>query len=226
MFYVLALIGFVVVVYFLSKMNKGLIDRGIQKSQQQSSLPELAQALGLTHEVLSPAGGKDVFMETGERITGTYQGFPMEMVFAMKAKHGDQITVKYSYSIQKTVALTVQNPSGKTLEILPKYSQLVAKPTGVASFDESLSLAGNLEMPEAILESFGRLGWMNLRLKGNRLELDDNYYEGSSGMMNMSQLTSKHPVWGNTPTNPKMDLSSAKAVIDTMVEIARIVTTS
>lgn len=226
--YVLILIGFLVGGYFLTKFNQGVVDRGVANAKQTSQMPELANMLGLKHEDIgSKEKDKKTIMDMGERLTGEYEGIPLEIVMAMKAQHMDGKEVSlgyahgYTYKSQRTIIFKVSNPDGKKFHIMPKSSHIVAEPTGNRVFDECLALTGDRIVPDELLSYFGEMGWMNLKLEGDTLVFNDNFHDQFKGMAAMKLMTVSHPVWKTSGSHPSMDLNNIKDFIDKLVDFAK-----
>ncbi|MBP9717963.1 hypothetical protein KBD59_01580 [Candidatus Gracilibacteria bacterium] len=224
------IVVFLVVIYFVTKFNKGALTQNIAQAKAENPLPAFAAAMGLQYQDLSDgsAGDKKVFMDIGSRVYGTYKGFPVEMIFSTKAREADKTPISaqysYSYSIQKTVTFTVTNADGKHFEVLPKSEQIVSTPTGRSAFDAKLVVTGDNILPGTVLDYFGQLGWMNLTLKGNALTFHDSFLEQFTGVTAYSRIMSSvHPVWGTTIQKPAFDLEKGRAFFDKMVEVAQVV---
>lgn len=224
--YVIIFIGFLVVVYFVSKFNQNLIDKNVENATANSQLPALGQLLGLHHENF---GGQQTqnrtIMDMGESLSGEYQGVPIEIIMSSYAEHSKFSEVPlgyghaYSYSMKSTITITVKNADNKKFQILPKSSKAQIKPIGVSEFDQKLMFSGDNILNSDAFHYFGKLGWMDLQLKGNKLVFNDSYYEHLSSPMKM--LTATHPIWKITVKNTKMDINHTKEFIDKLIEFAQ-----
>ncbi len=226
--YVLIFIGFMVAVYLLKKFNQGVIDNGVATAKAASKMPELAQVLGLKYEDTSmQEKDKKTIMDTGERISGEYEGMALEIVMANNTQHMDGKDVPFGYTqgftskTQKTIKLTVSNPDKKKFHISPKSSHVVAAPTGNGSFDGKLMLTGDKIVSDALLGEFGDMGWMDLKLEGNTLLFNDSFYEQFTGLNAMKMMSTTHPIWRTSATNWSIDVHAVKAFIDKLVDFAK-----
>ena len=220
MSYVLTLIVFGVAIYFLKQFNQGQINRVSAQAKAENPFPKMAEALGLQFEETSTADKtKKTVMDVGSRVYGTYRGLPVDLIFATDTRYEGGRT--YSYRMQRTITFTVKN-SDKKFQIQPKSSNLVSQSTGSSKFDSKLSLTGNVSIPTSTLDYFGELGWMNLKLDGNRLVFHDNFmdqFQGITGGMKM--LTAVHPIWKTSVQNwASLDIPNVKKFMDSVVDLA------
>lgn len=223
--YVIIFIGFLAIVFFISRLNKKLIENSVNKAKQENKLPELAEVLGMKYEELSSKGNKDEIFSIGSRLYGQYKGIPIEIIMKGDAQEASRLKYPYmyafSYSSQKTITLTVDNKKNHKFHILPKDKDIVSIPSGHAKFDKTYSFIGDFIFPTDIIEYFCELGWMNLKLEGNKLIFNDTYYEQFSGMSgSLKMMNNTHPVWGTSLENYNIDIQRMKSFIDCLVEIA------
>lgn len=215
---------FLVVVYFVSKFNQKLVDRRVGQAKKENRMPELAAALGLSYEDLTPQEkGKKEIYNVGSRVYGNYQHVPLEMVMASRAVHSDGVAIAYSYTMERRITLTVKNPSEKSLEIRPKDNAVVAEPTICPPFNEKLTLTGTAKVPREFLDYCAGLGWMNLKLKGDRLTFIDDYYDQFQGVSGgLKMMNAVHPVWGTSVKDfNRFEISRIRDFIDHLVGLAK-----
>lgn len=216
--YVGALALFVAVVYLVNRFNKGVVQQNVAKADDY--MQKIADALGLQYEAKPPAQGKDVVMDMGGRVYGTYNGLPVEIVMANTTRVGPTGT-KFTSTMQRTLTLKVPNPKRKQFHILPKDGHVVAEETGSNAFNQKLSYVGDPIVPKETLDYFGKLGWMDLALKDDELLFHDTFYDQFRGLSAMQAMTAKHPVWGTTAQNPSVDVTSVRHFLDQMVGLAQ-----
>lgn len=195
-------------------------------SAQTASNPfeKLATELGLTYETFTPNKNKNVLYSSGLKMSGTYQGIPLEMIYAMSTQTESALSrFQASYTMQKTIALTVSNPKNISFHILPKsLGAQGGTPTGYEKFDNHFLCRGNAHIPQTFLEYCANLGWMNISLEGNTLLFNDTFYDemtGLSGSMNM--MSARHPIWKSTATQNTLDMESAKLFFDQICSLAQ-----
>ncbi len=224
--YVLALVAFIVVVFFVNKFNRKMIDQNVATSKASDKMPEIAQKLGLKYEDLSHhKDTKDNIMDVGSKIHGEYKGLPIEIVMHMRADQ-DKVNIGYKYAYtyksERFIKLKVENPDKKHFSIMMKNKNAVTKASGNKEFDEKLTMTGNAHLPNEFLDYCAGIGWMNLKLDGENLIFNDNYYDQfQSGLKGMQMLTAVHPIWKTSAKNPTIDVNSAIEFIDKLVELAK-----
>lgn len=194
MTYILIFIGFLVVVFFVQKFNRGHMNTAIQKAQAQNPLRDFASALGLQFEECNPGSNKNTMYSVGSRAWGEYKGIPIEILYASRADMRS-IGISYSYSMEKTITFTVQNTTKKSFDVLPP-----------------MTVVGDAIIPSDILQYFSSLGWMHLTLKDTKLTFHDTF---------SYDMNTIHPIWKSSVSNWIMDLDSGKKFLDTLVELAK-----
>lgn len=213
---ILAIFG--VAVYFLKRFNTGIIQQGTAKTDDY--MKSLADTLGLQYEAKPPAQGKDVVMDVGGRVYGTYNGLPIEIVMANTTRVGPTGT-RFTSTMQRTLTLKVPNPNRKQFHILPKDGHVVAEETASNAFNQKLSYVGDPVLSKETLDYFGKLGWMDLALKNDELLFHDSFYDQFQGLNAMQAMTARHPVWGTTAQNPTIDVTSVRQFLDTMLDLTK-----
>lgn len=222
--YIYILLGFVVFVFLFQKFQNKTMQQLSTQASASDPFRELATQLGLSYETFTPNNNKNVLYSSGSKMSGTYQGIAVEVVYAMSTQTESALS-RYaaSYTMQKTVAMQVANTKNLSFQIMPKsMGAQGGAPTGNGAFDATLLLFGNVPLPSSFLEYCASLGWMNISLKGNTLLFNDTFYDemkGMSGSMNM--MSAAHPVWKSTATNPTIDMASSKKLFDEMVTVAQ-----
>jgi hypothetical protein len=126
----------------------------------------------------------------------------------------------FAYKIQKTTAFEVANPQNKSFQILPKQDGVEGAKTGNADFDGKLFFSGDLILSNEFLAKCAEYGWMNLKLKGNKLIFNDDYMETQVGnkMTGIGSMQISHPILKYSMTNNQMDLNEYKNLIDLIVK--------
>lgn len=220
------LLGFGVFVFVLQKFQSKTLT---QVSTQITSNPfeKLATELGLTYETFTPNQNKNVLYSSGLKMSGTYQGIPLEMIYAMSTQTESALSrFQASYTMQKTVALTVSNSKNISFQIIPKsLGAQGGTPTGNEKFDNLFLCTGNSVLPQTFLEYCADLGWMNISLQGNTLLFNDTFYDemkGLSGSMNM--MSARHPIWKSSATQTDIDMASSKLFFDQICSLAKTLT--
>ncbi len=224
LFYVLATLGFILIVVVLKKFNDGMIDKNVQKAKEADFMPELAKKLGLKYQDLSHH--KDTtknIMDVGSKIFGEYKGVKIEIAMHMRADHENVplgYQSAYSYKSERWIKIDVKNPEKKKFAVMPKSKNAVIKPSGNQNFDEKLMLDGNLKIPSSFLSYFADIGWMNLKLSGETLTFNDNFYDQfQSGLKGMEMMSVVHPIWKTSATNWKPDLDNVQEFIDKLIKL-------
>lgn len=204
MTYIFIFIGFLVFVFFIQKFNKGQMATSVQKAQAQNPLRDFASALGLQFEELNPGSNKNTMYSVGSRAWGLYSGIPVEILYASRADMGS-LGTNYSYSMQKTITLTVKNPTKKSFDIVG------GKP-----------VVGDPIIPNDIAEYFTSLGWMHLTLKDEKLTFHDTFYDQFQGVGGgMQMMSAVHPIWKSSASSWGMDIPSGKKFLDTLVDLSK-----
>lgn len=216
--YVAAIAVFIVAVYFLKRFNQGVIQQNTGKADDY--MKKIADALGLQYEAKPAAQGKDVVMDMGGRVYGTYNGLPVEIAMSNTTRVGPTGT-RFTSTMQRTLTLKVPNPKGRKFHILPKDGHVVAEETASNAFNQKLSYVGDPVVPKETLDYFGKMGWMNLALKGDELLFHDTFYDQFQGLNAMQAMTAKHPVWGTTAGNPNVDVAAVRLFLDSIVAVAQ-----
>ena len=105
---------------------------------------------------------------------------------------------------------------------MPKSEGAVTKLTGNKDFDDKeLMMTGDIKIPNKYLSEFAKLEWMDLKLHGNTLILNDTYYEQfQDGLKAMKMMTAVHPVWGTSAKNPEMKVDQVVEFIDSLAKLA------
>ena len=224
-------IGLLVFSKKYNAMARGMIGQGIAGGAGASTgsnggaeLKRLAEALGLSFEEATPHKEAKVLMNLHARMYGDYKGVPVEMKWyahAQEENAGLTRSYSYSYVIVKTTTFAVKNAEGKSFEIVPKSETLVAKPTGVAAFDNKLMLAGDHIVPHSTLSYFAKLGWMDLMLKGQKLVFNDTFYDQFKGLSAMKMMTAVHPIYRSTAQNPTIHADSVREFFDAVVGLVQ-----
>lgn len=225
MIYAIIFIGFLVAVYFIGKMNKGMVSGVMQQARQDNPLPKLAEELGLQFEDQSGQNtdGKTI-QDMDYIVHGEYRGLPIEIKMMVHTKNENApigYMTAYSYTMDRRITFSIKNPSDQKFEIKPKTENLVSDPTGKAKFDEKLSLTGDKIVSDKFLDFSSELGWMNLKLAGQKLTLTDNFLDelGKGGFAAMELMKKRHPIWGNTPQDQNMDFAQIKKTLDQLVDL-------
>lgn len=225
MSFVIIFIVFLVAVYYISKMNKGMIGNMTQTARAENPFPKLASHLGLEFEDKSGAksDGKTI-QDMDYLVHGEYRGLPIQIKMAVHTQNENApigYMSAYSYKLESYITFQVKNSADKKFQIAPKNENLVSDPTGNAKFDEKLALTGDKIASEKFLDFCAELGWMNLELKGQKLKLNDNFMDGlnKGGFGAMEMLNKKHPIWHTTPQNQEMDLDHVKKCLDQLVDL-------
>jgi hypothetical protein len=218
------LLGFGVFVFVFQKFQNKTMSQISANTTISNPFEKLAEELGLTYETFTPNQNKNVLYSSGLKMSGTYQGIPLEMMYAMSTQTESALSrFQASYTMQKTLALTVSNSKNISFQIMPKsLGATGGTPTGNEKFDNTLLLMGNIPLPQTFLEYCADLGWMNLSLQGNTLLFNDTFYDemkGLSGSMNM--MTARHPIWKSTATQTNIDFESAKTFFDQIATLAK-----
>lgn len=231
MFYILAIIGFLLIFTLVNKFNQGLINRSVRKYQHDNQMPELAEKLGLKYESQTeetPEQGSKSILKIGDRVYGEYREVQLEILFKASTQHMDFQELKgpythgYLHDYQRSITFKISNPENKQFHILPIDKDIVAHDTGNQQFDEKLILVGDKIVPPDLLEYFAALGWMDLTLKGEKLRLNDSFYsQFHSPIKARKILKSIHPIWRTSPQNQKMDLVVVQGFIDKMIDFIK-----
>lgn len=216
--YVAAIAVFIVAVYFIKRLNQGIIQQNAGKADDY--MKKIADALGLQYEAKPAAQGKDVVMDMGGRVYGTYNGLPVEIAMSNTTRVGPTGT-RFESTLQRTLTLKVPNPQRKHFHILPKDGHVVAAETASTAFNQKLSYVGDPVVPKETLDYFGKMGWMDLALKDDELLFHDTFYDQFRGVNAMQAMTAKHPVWGTSASNPAVDVTSVRQFLDSMVDLAK-----
>lgn len=221
MFYVLATIGFLVLVFFFQKFNQGVLNTQVKNAEAQSNLPQLAQLLGLKLEDYSLADGNKTIMSTGKRLSGIYHGRPLEIILASATSNTSYgLTTQFTTTSQKQIAFKIQNPKNLDFQITPKSQALATPPTPSKTFNEHLSLIGQASIPNDFLDMCGAMGWMHLAVKGKDFIVIDDFYDRLSRTSPLKMLSVIHPIWGSAAkTGGQFDLAKTKQFIDKISEV-------
>ncbi len=192
-----------------------------------TQMPKLAEMMGLTYEDASLPTTEKMFMNSGSRVKGNYKGVNVDIIMGGYAKEAEHTpltaTYAYEYKITKEFNFEVSNPQNKSFEIVIKNKNIVSQPTGVASFDSILLLLGDLRVPDEYLEYFGKMGWMNLKLKGNLLKFTDSFFEDTMATKGtMSAVGAVNPVWRSSSRNFNIDYANVISFIDKLIELIEI----
>ncbi|MFT5777494.1 MAG: hypothetical protein ACI837_000428 [Crocinitomicaceae bacterium] len=227
--YIGIFIGFVVIFYFVNKMNKQKIEQLVASAEAVNPMPQLAKRLGLEYESLKEEGvDKRTIVNTGDRISGNYKGIPIEILFKMNTSHSNKFTgahaYSYTYTSQRAITFKVENPKGNKFQISPVNSSTVGNPIGVAAFDEKLLFAGDIKLPQAFIDYCSEMGWMNLRLKdGNLVFVDDFNDTAMTKTIATAKIRSQvHPIWKTSIQNTVMADEHMIRLLDKMVDLAKI----
>lgn len=222
--YILALVVFFAVFSLLQKMQKKTYAGMEQKAKQNDPLKGLGAALGLQYELLQPSPDKNAVLSTGSRLSGTYQGLPIEMIYGQTTRT-ENFTSRYtaSYTLQRTITVTVENKNRKQFEILPRaVSGTGGTPTGNQAFDAKLLVMGEAHnLPSDFVQYCASLGWMHLSLKDNRLHFEDTFYDQFTGLSGMQMMTAVHPIWKTSVSKPEFDMAAAKTFFDELTKLAK-----
>jgi len=216
-------IGFLVVVFLVTRFNKKLTQKYAKQARTSSSLPDIAAKMGLQFEDLSKEPSGKTFFSTNMRIFGEYKGIPIEMIFRGETEQGDTIRPSYKYLVDRKIKLDVTNTNNRSFSIMAKDSNIVGTQTASDSFNKNLIFAGNINIPTEILDYFGSMGWMNLELKGKKLVFNDNYFEQFQGISGGAKmLTATHPIWGCGITGiNQVDPDKIIAFVERLIDIVQ-----
>ncbi len=225
MIYAIIFIGFLVAVHFISKMNKGMIDTAMQTGKQENPFPKLAEHFGLQFEDRGGAktDGKTI-QDMDYLVHGEYRGLPIEIKMALHTQNENApigYMSAYSYTMDRKITFNIKNADNKKFHIGPKTENLVSEPTGRPDFDDKLALTGDKIVSDKFLNYSAELGWMNLKLDGQKLVLNDDFMDqfAKGGFGSMQMLTKQHPIWKTTPQNQTMDFDSVKKCLDQLVDL-------
>ncbi|MBI5401825.1 MAG: hypothetical protein HY959_00345 [Ignavibacteriae bacterium] len=228
---IFVVVGIAIVIIYLKFGNRsaGLLSNlgGTTSSggnTYENKMPELAAFLGLSYKNIAPPSDKKTFMNTGDKIFGKYRDVEVEIVMSATARESDHTpllaTYAYDFSSTKYFAFKVNNSGNKSFNILPKNKNLIANPTGINSFDSSLSYTGDAIVPKTYLEFIGSMNWMDLSLRNNVLLFNDSFSEhiiNTKGSMAM--MSAVHPVWNTSAKNFQIDFNNVKAFLDKIIDL-------
>lgn len=219
-FSIIILIVFLGILLILPQFQKQANAKYIATASTSDPFRALAGHLGLHYETFTPQSEGNTMYSSGSKMTGTYQGIPVEVVYAMNTDAGSTFSrFAASYTMQKTVAFQVENPNKKEFQILSKsLAPNGGTQTGNSEFDANFTVVGNVNLPIDFIKYCANLGWMNLSLKGNTLLLSDTYYDGLGTTQIMTGI---HPIWKSSATNTTIDVQSAKQLFDEMAKLAK-----
>lgn len=220
-----------VIVFILLKFgnrNTGLLAKkdtpGTSTGGYTSKMPELAAFLGLNYKDIAPPSDKKTLMNTGDKIFGKYRDVEIEIVMSSVARESDHTpllaTYAYDFSTTKYFAFKVNNSGNKSFNIFPKNKNQITKQSGISSFDTSLSYTGDDIVPKNYLESFGKMGWMDLSLKNNVLLFNDSFSEyiiNTKGSLAM--MSAVHPIWNTSAKNFQIDFNNVKQFLDKIIDL-------
>jgi hypothetical protein len=165
-----------------------------------------------------------MLMNSGSRLRGLYRGVNVDIIMGGYAKEAEftPLTAAYSYEykITKEFNFEVSNTMNKSFEIILKNKNIVSQPTGIASFDNVFSYLGDLRVPDEYLEYFGKMGWINLKLKGNVLKFTDSFFEDTMAAKGtMSAVGAINPVWKCSARNFNIDFDNVINFINKIIEL-------